>query len=484
MPPTGGSILLKGTASASAGITGIQYQLNNNDVQIATGTTNWQATLPLAPGTNGVTVWAVNLSGSSIGALRHFFRSVTNGLILRTNGFGKITANFKGTNLLQGVNYTVTATPNPNNLFSNWTGGTNLPSGVLGTSNALTFSMQPNLALQANFITNVFLAAQGAYNGLFAVMSQPRAQSNSGAFNFNLTSSGALSGKLLQGSNTLTLSGTFGVSGAAQLSSPRAHAIALSTALQLDFTGRSVSGTVSDGSFTAQLYGDRKPAATPLAGAYTMIIPGTNNPANGPLGTSAGTVKIDAAGNLTFAGSLADNTAVSQSTAVSKDGFWPFYVLLYGGNGSIWGWNLLTNHAITTQGISWINPTNKTATAVNRSGFTNQSVTMIGASYVPTNVPLLKLTNGLVTLTGGGLPAAVTIHINFGANNAITVTNIMEKTNKLTLTVNKTTGQITGSFLRGGKTIPITGVLLQSSTNDSVYFTNTNQIGDFQLTPK
>ena len=49
-------------------------------------------------------------------------------------------------------------------------------------------------------------------------------------------------------------------------------------------------------------------------------------------------------GTITLAGSLADGTAISQSSVVSQDGYWPLYVNLYGGKGSLWGWNYFTNN--------------------------------------------------------------------------------------------------------------------------------------------
>ena len=119
----------------------------------------------------------------------------------------------------------------------------------------------------------------------------------------------------------------------------------------------------------------------------------------GPAGTSFGTVKVDELGNITFAGSLADGTSVSQSSVISKDGYWPFYVSLYGGAGSLWGINYFTNHTIeSVPCLSWINGTNSSKNALYRSGFTNQQAAAIGSFYSPTNKPLLDLTDGQIIL--------------------------------------------------------------------------------------
>src|SRR5207249_1395122 len=89
-----------------------------------------------------------------------FFYSVTNHLDLHTNGTGTVTAPI-GLDLELTKNYTITAVPGVGQVFSNWTGS------VTSSLAKLTFTMQSNTVLYANFITNPFIAAAGAYNGLF-----------------------------------------------------------------------------------------------------------------------------------------------------------------------------------------------------------------------------------------------------------------------------------------------------------------------------
>ena len=163
-----------------------------------------------------------------------------------------------------------------------------------------------------------------------------------------------MSGILVLGLETNRLTGQFDVGGkAVVLSTPQGHN-PLTTTLQLDLAGQSVQGTVTDGSFMALLSGDQAVfnsthQASNYEGQDTLIIPGTNDPGIGPFGTSYGTVTVSANGTITFGGSLADGTTgASQSTVVSKDGGWPFYVPLYSGAGSLWGWNYFTNHTIVS----------------------------------------------------------------------------------------------------------------------------------------
>jgi hypothetical protein len=77
-------------------------------------------------------------------------------------------------------------------------------------------------------------------------------------------------------------------------------------------------------------------------------------------------------------------------------------------------------------------------------------------------------------LEGGNLPSL------------ITVTNLSDNTDKLTLKTNRTTGLITGSFANPAKpkqTINVSGVILQNKTNALGYFLGTNRSGIFTLDP-
>ncbi len=72
--------------------------------------------------------------------------ALTSQLTVTIVGNGTVTPNLNGQNLDIGKNYTITAVPGPNYLFSQWSGG------VTSTARQLTFVMQSNLVLQANFV--------------------------------------------------------------------------------------------------------------------------------------------------------------------------------------------------------------------------------------------------------------------------------------------------------------------------------------------
>ena len=399
----------------------------------------------------------------------------TNGLVLVTNGYGTIQHPAWPTGPIVGTKYKLTAVPKAKNVFVNWVGGTAQPYSVLSSSATYTFTYRSYVLLEANFVTNVFMEAQGTYRGLFGPATS-RQQADSGSFLFNVSSAGAVSGNLDLGGQTVPFSGKFDVGGTADITSKKTRTVpALAITLQLDFVDQSVSGTVSSTTFTAELNGNhdvfnKTTNATEFEGQYTLIIPGTNNPTIGPFGNSYGTVKVSPTGAITLAGSLADGTAISQSSMVSQDGYWPLYVNLYGGKGSLWGWNYFTNHTLTNSSpISWINATNSAKTAVYRAGFTNQAATLMGGIYTPGQTSSAGL---IVTLQETNPPAMITITNSSG--------------NTLTLKTNKTTGVISGRFANPddpSQIIKVNGVILQGQTNAQGYFLDTNRSGAFTLDP-
>ena len=493
------TITVTGTAKDNVQVSNVFYQFNGGSWTPATpgnaAWTNWTASPAPLESSNMFKAYAVDTSGNiSLTNKVSFLYIPSAALTVQTNGLGGITPAVNGKSLAIGTNYTLTAAAGHNWLFSNWIGGTALPYSVLSTSSNYTFPMQSNLFLEANFVTNFFNAAQGAYCGLFAPANALREQTNSGSFAFNLLNTGTFSGHLYLGSNTVSLSGKFDVSGFVQTNSAVKGGKPLTTRLQLDVANQAVSGSVSDGSFVAPLDGDRNVfgpnhPATDYAGQYTWIIAGTNDAFFGPYGTSYGTLTVSNSGGLSLAGNLADGTTVSQSSAVSKDGRWPMYLPSSNPNESVFGWNYFSNQTLMAPSlVSWINVTNKARAALYPPGFTNPGASLAASLYTATNKPLLDLAGAQVIVEGGGLPFAITNQIGWASNNTITApTNIPGNTNRLKLTITATgakTGLITGSFANPtnkNQTITINGVLLQNQTNAQGYFPGTNASGTFLL---
>jgi len=164
---TSNNITLVGTASDDAEVTRVFVSLNGGGFTAANITNStlkaatWGLPLTLAPGTNIVQAQSMDYVSnfSAVVTEKIFYREPTT-LVIVTNGSGSIasTASASGTptngaNLFIGRNYTVTATAAANYTFNHWDLVT--PSTTNTSAPAkLTFAMQPDLTLTANFYTN------------------------------------------------------------------------------------------------------------------------------------------------------------------------------------------------------------------------------------------------------------------------------------------------------------------------------------------
>jgi outer membrane protein assembly factor BamB len=142
-----GLVSVAGTARDNEGLARVEYRVNGGPVDIAEGKGNWEARVRLVPGNNVVEARSVDLAGNeSDWANRSFQRVVTSPLFVRVNGQGSINPNLAGESLEVGRSYTLTAAPAKGFVFGGWTGA------VSSASARLSFVMQTNLVLTANFV--------------------------------------------------------------------------------------------------------------------------------------------------------------------------------------------------------------------------------------------------------------------------------------------------------------------------------------------
>jgi hypothetical protein len=431
----------------------------------------------------------------------------TDQVLFITNGLGKITRKFTGQELIVGQSYSVTAVAGTGQLFSNWSGS------ISSTNSTLTFLLESNMTLQANFVPNPFTALKGVYNGLFyrtvsrgipgpppsniirlVVVSVPDHES-SGFVTFTLAQNGAYSGKIMTAGQSYPIKGQFWVDGSAQLTIPAALPEPLRVNLQLDLTGgtQQVNGSVSNVNWAAAFSGNRAPfngsaLKSPQAGRYTLAFAPSAAEPGQPQGTSFGVAVVSESGTVQFSGTLADGTAVSQSVGLSESGAWPLYVSLYGGQGSLLSWVTLTNEAggivdetaAATPACWWI----KAGPAGNSytGGFTN-SLNLAGSPYKATSgTPLLNLSGGegQVVLSAANLSESLTHNIVLNPRNQFIVTPTGDK---LQLSVAASSGLMQGSFVdpSTGLSTAIKGVLLQQQTSAAGFFLSAGQSGAVSL---
>jgi hypothetical protein len=378
-----------------------------------------------------------------------------------------------------GGTYTLTATAARGSVFANW-----VSNGIVAAATPrYTFLVEPNMVLQANFITNPFIPAVGTYHGLFCVTNDAT-EENSGSFIATVTSSGAFSARLHLGARTYAYSEKFSVAGLALQSIPRPGLSPITVQLQLDLSNGPMTGTISDGSWTADLVADpavySRAHPAPQAGKYTLLLPGSTNAAGQPGGNGFGAVTVNDSGTVTFSGTLGDGTPVTSTSVVSSQGLWPFYASLYGGNGSILGWFSLTNNS--TNNLSgqagWFKLPQTTA-KLYPGGFTS-SIEVIGSVYQYTNgLPVLGATADQLSLTSGNLPQSITNQVVLGPNNEATATT----TNKLTFKT--ASGLFKGSVINPetGQPISVNGIVLQDQNVGAGFFLGATESGSVLLSP-
>ena len=222
---------------------------------------------------------------------------------------------------------------------------------------------------------------------------------------------GTYSGRLQMGAKRYSFKGTFDLNGNATNTVLRLNSTSLTVRLHLSSGQETnhITGTVTDGSWSAALAGARstfnartKPA--PLAGSYTLILPGNSSNPSVPAGDGFGTIKVSTSGLLRFAGTLSDGSRVSQGAWLSPEGKWPLYASLYSGNGSLVSWQDFT--AQTSDDVhgllSWIK--NADARALYYpSGFTTELNAEGSVYHQPStgSQKILAIGNGKAEFTGG-----------------------------------------------------------------------------------
>jgi len=499
-----------GTARDNVQVSDVFCQLNGGGWTPATpgnaAWTNWRVTLTPLQSANVFEAYAVDTSGNKSPTNKVSFLYIPSAtLTVRTNGIGSITPVDNGKLLAIGTNYTLTAAPGHNWLFSNWVGGTALPYSVQSASSNYTFRMQSNLVLEANFVTNPFLAVAGVYNGLFYPASGvTEASSGFVTATISSNSAGAYSATLMLDGGTYKYSGFFGLNGIAQTNLPRSGTNPVLVTLTLDLAnaadtemGGSVSNAAADWNSVIQadraVFSANANPATNYAGHFTLLLPpdAATAPANSPDGCGYAAITNTLGGISTLGGALADGTPFLWSAPIAQNGGVPLYQSLYSGKGSLLGWIYFTNeppqNVSTNSSFSWIKPA--VAHILYPSGFTNLSLTgVLGSPYTnPPGGPVLNLTNATLILSNGNLTNGLLTFTNINLTNN-TLTNLAGKanlgpTNYLLLAIKTNNGLETVTFrATGAGTNTIAhGAVLQNQTNALGAFPGTNQIGSLIL---
>ena len=472
---TNASLVLSGTAEGPAGIAEVLYQLNSNGWLTASGTTHWQANLTLQPGTNIFQVQSFDPIGnpSAIKTVSTFYATVSP-ITLETNGIGSIVTSFKGTNLIVDRTYTVHAIPGKGHLFLSWTGT------EPATENPLTFVMQSNMVLQANFVTNPFIATAATYAGLFLNPGDIGQQSSGLLSSLVLETPGAYSGTLVVKGIHYGFSGAFAL--ANLKSSPtiaRANSQGGPLTLSMTLGSNEIMGTVTgtdEGGWTSPLLAERLTLSSGSS-EYTLLIPpSTSAPAASPPGYGYMLI-TNHSGHVTLNGATADGGTFSQIVSTVGAGDVPFYASLYDNTGVLIGW-LNVADGLTASNLWWVK-TSSAKTALYTNGFTNLIANAMTSTW--TKPAAAYLTDGTLTISNENLDLNFTVSIT----NITLLKETGSPTNSLTGVFNPRTGLLQITFGNGGGRATTLGycAVLGDSTNGGGYFLTKTNGGVITLTP-
>jgi hypothetical protein len=379
------------------------------------------------------------------------------------NGTGTVIVNETPASSASRRTFTLTATPGTGMIFAGWTGD------LVSSAASFTFVWTSNVVLQANFISNPYPTVQGTYNGLFAQSDHSQVLS-SGAFSVTVGPRGAYSGRLQLTTNRFAFSGHLD----AQCGATAVVARTNMAPFDLNFTlgtGSStgqISGTLSDGSWTSNLSGERaiydgtnNPA--PFAGNYTMVIPGVDGDPSLPAGNGFGAVYVYRSGLVACSVTLGDGAKSVQSATVSSSKVWPLYTPLYNGNGSLSGWTAFQNtpQRARPAELTWIRPPNPAAHYY-PAGFTNQFAVEVSSYSSPsaTTGKLLTFANPTLSFVGGNLAAEFTNSLRIGPYGG----NLNLSSNYLSLTFSLANGTFKGTVVDPSSraSLPFSGAILQN----------------------
>jgi hypothetical protein len=282
------------------------------------------------------------------------------------------------------------------------------------TNNPLTFLMESNMTLTANFVSNFFAPSVGIYNGLFwSANTNGIIQETAGMlYHLVLTNNGTYSGKLLMGGTNYLLAGRFNLSGRATNSfgtnaapgGPLVVAMTLETA-----PANQIVGTVSSNSWTANLTAELG-VANPNSAEYTLLFPSpVADSTDIPPGDGYALV-TNHLGMVTLTGALADGTAFNETVPESQSSDLPIYASIYSNSGVLIGWLNLDNleSGTSTNALTWIRKLSSGAARYPR-GFTN-TLSVLGAPWSDTT-PAITLAKGDLSLTNAGASLDFTVAV-------------------------------------------------------------------------
>jgi hypothetical protein len=304
-----------------------------------------------------------------------------------------------------------------------------------------------------------------------------------------LRDQGSYSGSLQIAGKKYSISGQFNDSGQASNTISHSGASPLSVQLTLvtNLEAEGLTGTVGNGTWTADLLAkraalDSRTNPAPFAAKYTIILPGANDSTLAPGGYGYAATTIDASGKLKLSGAMGDGTKITQSVTVAPDRTFPLYANLYGGKGVVQGW-IAFDDSTPAQNLSgsvtWIK--DPQSAHLYPDGFL-MDLAPFGGIYTPPATradPILALTDGTITFSGGNLAADFSNDVTLSADDKIS----NESPNRLTMSFVLSSGLFNGSVTppSGMRPMPFHGAAFQGDDRGYGYFLGSTESGSVVL---
>jgi hypothetical protein len=496
--------VLSGKASDAVAVLNVAYwltNLNNGVITATSGTavlsngTNWSITNALLPGTNILSVRSSNYAGlsSATASVAFFYQmAVPIQLLIEPQAsVGTVTgvASVKGdpappaqTSLYVGEGYKLTAKPAKNWLLVNWMEGAN----IAGTNATLTFIMESNLVVTANFESNSLVGAVARYDGIFyPAVSQANVTNSGLIYNLMLTSNGVYSGKMYLEGASYPLTGLFNSAGKAAETIDRSASAGENLTLEMNILSpvvpRQITGSVRGANWNAtnlNLYAAA--AITNKVSQYTMLLPPDTNAVDAPPGYGYALI-TNMAGMIHISGALSDGTSFTGLVALINElDQFPVYASLTN-KGLLLGELSLdaTSYAtVPAGGLLWFKP--PLPNALYSAGF-SAVLEVEGSPWTNSTEALSGLfsTNEQLTISGGGLVSNVECNAHLITSNTFGTSPDFASGS-----VNPANGLMTLTFSNAsGEKVTAKGTVLQNANLGGGFFMGATNSGTIILAP-
>ena len=517
--PRGGSRtpapVLSGTARDPVRVQSVAYWITNlnNGVQttfngqaaLTTGrgaVSNWTIQIALLPGTNILAVQSSNYAGlASPVASTTFFYQEGAPLQLTGNppgsgtvtGIGASRRTFvitNGTALNVGETYTLTAKPAASWWFTNW-----LTNGALAGANAsLSFIMESNLAVTADFVTNLIVGKAARYDGIFYPSNPPGVtEATAGLIeNLRVSVSGVYSGKLFLAGTNYELTGTFNHAGDAMETIHRSAATGGNLTLRLNIPWQSeprqitgsLQGTNLGGWTSSNLSLYAATTNTNNSPAYTALLTLNLGRFPGDASTNYGYAVITNTGSMiNMGGVLPDGTAFSRSEPVNEWNEFPVYASIDDHKGVLLGKISLSappHFPPAGRSLFWIKPASSSGPYAN--GFSS-GIAVTASPWTNSVQALTNLFQGhaQLTISGGGLTSNIVCGVRLSNSNRLTLHSSSPRF--VGGSINRANGLLTVAFINDrGEKVTAAGAVLQNRDFGGGFFLGATDAGTITLT--